>query len=151
MTVQILLRGKKSKCPVLSPTRFLYVTCVEIDHTIRIHIFIITFLFYEEWRFHCSHWVVHYTLVSTKVVGIICCYTDHKLVIASCGDDSAILDKWNTTGRRVATISCAIESGGTIVLKSWSARLNENCSWFCMFQIKTSNIQDFGNSKFNSP
>ena len=150
MTVQILLRGKKSKCPALSPTRFQYVTCVVIDHTIRIHIFI-TFLFYGEWRFHCSRWVVHYTLVSTKGVGVICCYTDHKLIIASCGDDSAILDKWYTTGRRVATISCATECDGTIVLKRWSARLNENCSLFCMLQSrdnKTSNMQNFGNSKF---
>ena len=150
MTVQILFGGKKSKCPALSPTRFLYVTCVVIDHTIAIYNFI-TFLFYEEWSLHCSHWVVHYTHVSTKGVGVICCYTDHKLVIASCGDDSAILDKWNTTGRRVATISCAIESGGTIVLKCRSAWLNVNCSWFCTLKSrnnKTSNIQDFWNSKF---
>ena len=143
MTVQILLGGKKSKCPALSPTRFVYVICVVIEHTIRIHIFI-TFLFYEEWRFHCSHWVVHYTLVLTKGVGVICCYIDHKLVIASCGDDSAILDKWYTTGRRVATISCAIESGGTIVLKRWSARLNVNCSWFCMLQSRDNKTSNTG-------
>ena len=32
---------------------------------------------------------------------------------------------------RVATISCAIESGALIVLKSWPGWLDGNCSWFC--------------------
>ena len=91
---------------------------------------IITFLFHEEWGFHWSYWVVYKTHISTKGMGVICCYSDHKLFITRCGDDSAILDPWNTTGGRVATISWAIKRCVLIVLKSWSGWLDRNCSWF---------------------
>ena len=116
------------------PACFLQIPILYIQYAMYLRL--ITFLFHEEWGLHCGHRVVHYTLVLTKGMSVIWYYIECKLIRFTCGDDSAILDPWNTTGGRVATISCTIENGAFIVLKSGSARLDRNCSWFC-YRLET--------------